>query len=241
VKTGIRNRESGIRRAGQRDACRLFHSRFPIPDSLSNGFSLIEVLIAVAVFAAMAAMAYGGLGALVRTRTQLAHMQDDFRSLTRSVSLFDRDLRQATSRSIRDNNGRAVPAFLGTADHVEFTRLGFANPQAEQRSNLERVLYQLDANVLQRGNYAVLDRAPDTTPIITPLRGDTVALRLRYLDLQQRWLERWPAIDDPNALQALPRAVEVRIETKDYGEVTRLIELTSTWPTPNAAPPAPNK
>jgi general secretion pathway protein J len=207
----------------------------------TDGFSLIEILIAIAVFAAMAVMAYGGLGALVRTRVQLARVQDDFRSLTRSVDLFDRDLRQATSRSVRDNNGRALPAFVGTADHVEFTRLGFANPQAEQRSNLERVLYQFDAGVLQRGNYAVLDRAPDTTPIITSLRKDTVALRLRYLDPQQRWIERWPAIDDPNPLQALPRAVEVRIETKDYGEITRLIELTAAWPAANVLPPAPSK
>lgn len=202
-----------------------------------RGFSLIELLIAIAVFAAMAVMAYSGLGALVRTRTQLARMQDEFRSLTRSVSLLDRDLRQATSRSVRDNNGRALPAFMGTSDRIEFTRLGFANPQAEQRSNLERVFYQLDTNTLQRGNYPVLDRAPETTAITTPLREDTQALRLRYLDSQQRWVERWPAIDDPNPLQTLPRAVEVRIETKDYGEITRLIELTSTWPAP--IPPLP--
>ena len=208
-----------------------------------KGFSLIELLVAVAVFAAMAVLAYGGLSALVRTRMQLAQAQDDFRALMRTVGSLDRDLREAVSRSVRDNNGRALPAFLGSTDNMEFTRLGFANPQAEPRSNLERVQYQLDGGVLERGNFAVLDRAPGSKPQITKLRDNTTSLRLRYLDDQQRWLERWPSANNTNPLQDLPRAVEVRIETKDYGEITRLIDLTSPWPNalPQQQTPPPKK
>ena len=201
------------------------------------GFSLIEVLVAVAVFAAMATIAYGGLSAIVRQRVALAHAQDDFRTLLRTITLLDRDLRQATARSVRDNNGRDLPAFIGANDHLEFTRLGFANPQAEPRSNLERVQYQLDGETFERGNFNVLDRAQGSAPTINKLREGTTALRIRYLDSQQRWADRWPAIDDANPLQDMPRAVELRIETKDYGEITRIIELTSNWPPPLPKPP----
>ncbi|HEX6834233.1 MAG TPA: type II secretion system minor pseudopilin GspJ [Rudaea sp.] len=197
---------------------------------MPRGFTLVELLVAVAVFAAMAALAYGGLAGVVRTRTELAQAQDDFRSLTRSVGLLERDLREAASRPVRDNNGRPLAAFVGASDRVEFTRLGFANPQAEARSNLERVLYQLDGDTLERGNFAVLDRAPQTVPQIAKLRANTSALRLRYLDPQRGWVDRWPRTDMDNPLQALPRAVEFRIETKDYGEVLRIVELTATWP-----------
>ncbi|HEY8010615.1 MAG TPA: type II secretion system minor pseudopilin GspJ [Rudaea sp.] len=202
---------------------------------LAYGFSLIELLVAVAIFAAMAAMAWGGLSSIVRTRADLVREQDDFRALMRAVALFDRDLRQAVVRSVRSNYGTAtVPAFIGAADRMEFTRLGFANPQAELRSNLQRVLYQLDGDKLERGVYAVLDRAPGTQPQMTVLRDKVGAFRLRYLDAQQRWVAAWPepngnAADGTSA--ALPRAVEVHLETAGYGEITRVIELVSDWPT----------
>ena len=202
---------------------------------LARGFSLIELLVALAVFAAMAAMAWGGLSSIVRTRADLVREQDDFRALARAVALFDRDLRQAVVRSVRGNYGTAtVPAFIGAADRMEFTRLGFANPQAELRSNLQRVLYQLDGDKLDRGVYAVLDRAPGTQPQMTTLRNNVGAFRLRYLDAQQRWQETWPepngnVQDGTNA--ALPRAVEVHVESAGYGEITRVIELVSDWPT----------
>ncbi|MGH8121529.1 MAG: type II secretion system minor pseudopilin GspJ [Rudaea sp.] len=204
----------------------------------AHGFSLIELLVALALFAAMAAIAWGGLSSLVRTRAELVREQDDFRALARAVALLDRDLREAVTRSVRGNYGTPLPAFVGAADRMEFTRLGFANPQAELRSNLQRVLYQLDGDKLDRGVYAVLDRAPATQPQITVLRNKVGALRLRYLDAQQRWQEVWP---EPNASSgtnsALPRAVEVHIETAGYGEITRVIELVSDWPVADSAVP----
>ena len=200
---------------------------------LPHGFSLIELLVALAVFAAMAAMAWGGLNSIAHTRADLAREEDDFRGLMRAVATLDRDLHEAVVRSVRGNYGEAVPAFIGAADRVEFTRLGFANPQAELRSNLQRVRYALDGDKLDRGLYAVLDRAPGTQAQITVLRERVGGFRLRYLDAQQRWREVWPEPDgnaENGTNAALPRAVEVRIQTADYGEVTRLIELVSDWP-----------
>jgi general secretion pathway protein J len=209
---------------------------------LPQGFTLIELLVALAVFAAMAAMAWGGLNAIAHTRTDLVREEDDFRALARSVSMLDRDLRQAVLRSVRGNYGEAVPAFLGAADRVEFTRMGFANPQAELRSNLQRVRYELDSGKLSCGVYPVLDRAAGTQAQMTLLRDKVIVFRLRYLDAQQRWQEVWPApnSDASNpATTLLPRAVEVRIETAKYGEITRVIELVSDWRAPNPGTPGP--
>lgn len=206
-------------------------SRFPAPESrLSTGFSLIELLVAMAVFAIMATLAYGGLNSIARTRTELAKQEDAFRDLMRAVGLFDGDLRETVARPILGSAGQTVPALIGTADHVEFTRLGFANPQAEPRSNLQRVLYELDAGTLKRGRYAVLDRAPDTAPQIVDLHVETEDLRLRYLDPKSgRWLDAWPP---PLATDAasLPRAVQWQLRTHNYGEITQTIELVSAWP-----------
>jgi general secretion pathway protein J len=194
------------------------------------GFSLIELLVALAVFAAMAALAYGGLDSIVRSRSELVRQQEEFRSLTRSVALLDRDLRQAAARPVRGNYGETQPALAGASERIEFTRAGFANPQAEVRANLERIGYALEGDALLRVSYAVLDRAPTSAAQTTTLaRVD--ALRLRYLDAANRWTDSWPPpVADGAAAPALPRAVEFRLQTKDYGDITRIVELVSPWP-----------
>ncbi|HET8941834.1 MAG TPA: type II secretion system minor pseudopilin GspJ [Rudaea sp.] len=205
-------------------------SRIPNPESRLKGFSLIELLVAMAVFAIMAALAYGGLNSIARTRTELGAKEDAFRDLMRVVGSLDGDLRETVARPVRGNAGQIVPAFIGTSDHVEFTRLGFANPQAEPRSNLQRVFYELDAGRLKRGRYAVLDRAPDSAPQIVDSHVKADELRLRYLDpVTNRWLDAWPAPLATDAT-ALPRAVQWQLRTRDYGEITQTVELVSAWP-----------
>jgi general secretion pathway protein J len=182
------------------------------------------VLVALAVFATMAALAWSGLNAVARTRTELVRQEDDFRALARAVAALDRDLRAAVARPVRGNAGEVVPALIGAADKLEFTRLGFANPLAEQRANLERVVYATSGDTFLRSAYPVLDRAPTTQAQTHVLRDRIGALRLRYLDNQNRWSDTWPVANaDPAA--ALPRAIELRLTTPDYGEITRTIEL----------------
>jgi general secretion pathway protein J len=203
------------------------------PDS--RGFSLMEMLVALAVFAALAAAAYGGLGEIARVRGALAERQDRFAAVVRAVSTFERDLRQAVSRPVRGNGrGQELPALIGAADSIELTRLGFANPRAEPRSNLERVAYVIDARKFMRARYAVLDRAPQTVPATAILFDNVDALRLRYLGSDGVWRDTWPPVDIPAGAppgtlttQLLPRAVEFRIDVADAGELRRLIELPS--------------
>jgi general secretion pathway protein J len=198
------------------------------PRRAASGFSLIELLVALAVFATMAALAYGGLDALTRTRAELARQEDAFRDLVRAVAALDRDLGAAVARPVLGGGGQTLPALLGSADRIEFTRLGFANPQAEARSNLERVFYAFDAGTLRRGRYAVLDRAPDTVPELVDLAVPTAEFRLRYLAPDNRWLPAWPPQGADPA--ALPRAVEWRWQTRAHGEIGGTVELVAAWP-----------
>ena len=193
------------------------------------GFSLIELLVAVAVFAIMSALAYGGLNSIAHTRGDLARQEDEFRDLLRAVSALQRDLHEAMARPVRGNFGQELPAFVGSADHLEFTRLGFANPQAEPRSNLERVFYELDAGLLKRGRYAVLDRAPTTAPTLADLKIKTEDFRLRYLDADKHWLDAWPPPQTTD-ITLMPRAVQWRLRTRSDGEIGGTVELVSQWP-----------
>jgi general secretion pathway protein J len=171
-------------------------------DNRQRGFSLIELLVALAVFATMAALAYGGLDSIARTRAELGRQQDAFRDLMRGVGLIERDLRQAIARPVRGNYGEPLPALTGNSGHIEFTRTGFANPQAEPRSNLERVLYEFDDDALKRGVYPVLDRAPGTAP--TPRSCAAMSRRFAcYLDASNRWGDTWPPLREAAAARRI--------------------------------------
>ena len=217
-------------------------SLFPIPHSrLPTGFTLLELLVAVAVFAALAAAAYGGLAVLARTRAALAVEQDRFAQVIRAVGVLERDLRQAIGRPVRDGGNALLPALAGDASAMEFTRLGHANPLAEARSHLERVAYAPDGRALRRAHYAVLDRAPGSLPLSRVLIERAGALRLRYLGCDRVWREAWPPREAPaceaagDRLGALPRAVEFRLSPEGLGDIRRVVELPSSLP-PQAQP-----
>jgi len=193
------------------------------------GFSLVELLVALAVFAAMAAIAWGGLDSVARTRGALAREEDDLRSLMAAVDTLQRDLRQAVARPVRGNYGEAVAAFAGSGDRLEFSRLGFANPLAERRSNLERIAWATDGERLVRASYPVLDRAAGTQAVPRVLRANVRSLRLRYLDAERRWVGAWPVPDAGANATVLPLAVEVRLDTQDYGEISAIVELVADF------------
>lgn len=215
------------------------------PFQPATGFSLVELLVALVVFAALAAAAYGGLASIARVRSALATQQDRFAAVTRSVSELERDLRQAVSRSVRDNEGAVQPALIGGSDSVELSRLGFANPLAEPRSNLQRVVYALDDNKLQRGRYAVLDRAPNSAPATTTLLTHISDFHLRYFGCDGIWRDAWPPSEPACAsglatTDMLPRAVEFRLVLPDLGEIRRIVELPSSLPgVDDSTPPPP--
>lgn len=191
-----------------------------------RGFTLVEVLVATAVFAIMSALAWGGLNAVIRTREVLVAEQQDFARMLRAVGMLERDLLGAVARPVRGNYGEPLPALQGDGDHLELTRLGFASALIDARSNLERVVYQQDGNTLKRGRYAVLDRAAGSLPEFTPVRDRLRRVHFRYMDAQGQWLDAWPRRDDKP--EALPRAIEFRLDIDGIGEISRLIELPSS-------------
>lgn len=203
------------------NAARPLHAR-------RRGFTLIEILVSLVIFAAMAAITWGALGQIARTRSALAVEQDRFAAIVRSMSDLERDLRQAIARPLRGNYGEQVPALLGRSDRIELSRLGFANPRAEARSNIERVLYSVDNASLRRGRYAVLDRAAGSVAEWRDLLDQVADFRLRYLDLDGVWHDQWPLRD--SLPEELPRAIELRMRLDDFGELRRVVALPSTIP-----------
>lgn len=205
------------------------------PTSESRGFTLLELMVALAIFALLAAMAYGGLATVLDTRSETDAQAARLAALQTTLSVMERDLEQAVQRPIRDGLGDRQPALVGVQMgpiRLEFTHDGHANPAHLARSNLERVGYGVDDHVLYRMAWRVLDRAQDSQPGKMRLLEHVQSLDIRYLDNKNQWHTSWPDLapgtPDAAAQAALPIAVEISLDLDTWGRINRVFALPAS-------------
>jgi len=135
--------------------------------SKHHGFTLIEVLIALAIFSVMSMMAYGGLKTVLNARNGTERAAERLREIQMAFILIQQDMQHMMPRSIRNENGEPESALEedGATDYqITFTRGGNSNPRRPRRSGLYRVAYQLEDSDLKRFVWYTLDRAQGNTP-----------------------------------------------------------------------------
>ena len=193
----------------------------------SHGFTLLELLVAIGIFALVSAIAYGSLARFMDDRARLDTEHVFWRGLSLAFSRLEDDLSDARDRSIRDTIGFKQPAFRGQptdtrstgSPSLEFTRGGVLTFDSGARSDLQRVAYRLtDDGILKRLVWPVLDQGPQTTPLEQTLLTNVEDFRVRFYGPDGAWLDFWPAgVND-----ILPRGVEITLTLKGRGEFKRL-------------------
>ncbi|MNZ32426.1 Type II secretion system protein J precursor [compost metagenome] len=200
------------------------------------GFTLLELLIAIAIFALLAIGTWRMLGAVIDSDEATRVQEQQLRELVRAVSAFERDVRQVVSRPIRDPYGEPRAALLGERqgdnDALELTRNGWRNPVGAQRSRLQRVRWQLSGERWERRYWTVLDQSQDSQPQVQDALDGVTAMSLRYMDDNGDWQDSWPpaGLTEDERLERLPRALELTLEHRRYGELRRVLRLVDTPP-----------
>jgi general secretion pathway protein J len=199
----------------------------------AGGFTLLELVVVMAIFGVLAVMAYGGLATVLTARERVLQSLERTTALQKVYVRLRNDLQQVRARPARDGYGDPQPALQVQADGaVEFTRSGWRNPLGHPRPGFERVAYRLDADKrLLRASWRVLDRAQDSpvSEVVVLERVEEIAWR--FLDGDQ-WRESWPPLGLAGTppLDAAPRAVEVLLTLEDLGEVRLLFSSTNAVP-----------
>ena len=201
-------------------------------NAAARGFTLLELLVALAVFAILATAAYGGLRNVLVTRAAVETQSQRLAAVQLAFHRLGQDLEQAAPRGVRDEYGEPQAALLGDEladERLILTRAGWDNPLGQPRASLQRVAYRLRDGQLWRLHWPVLDRGSPIEPRETMLLDQVRELRLRFVDHNASWRNGWPppAADasTPRDLDALPRAVEISLTLEDWGEITRLLLL----------------
>ena len=210
----------------------------------NRGFTLIEVLIAMAITAFVALLGYNTLSTVITGVDSVRNEAQRLYEINRAIGVLSRDIRQVTNRSITDEFGTQASALEGgplARETLAFTRSGWHNTLGVPRSALQRVAYYIDDDQLIRAAYPILDRSAAIEPRETILLEEVERFEVRFLgDIttlqagadvtvdRRFWQENWLAdISQPGAVIELPAAVEVLLAIEGWGEMERLYVLSS--------------
>jgi general secretion pathway protein J len=124
---------------------------------------------------------------------------------------------------------------------VALTRAGWTNPTGLQRPALQRVAYYFQDGTLRREYWTVLDPTQSSTAVRRDLMTHLKSVSLRFMDVQvgqvqvqsqtgnptANWSPIWPPINGAgqNNLRYRPIAVEITLETEDWGKIVRIVEI----------------
>ncbi|MGE0386312.1 MAG: type II secretion system minor pseudopilin GspJ [Gammaproteobacteria bacterium] len=192
----------------------------------ARGFTLVEMLVALAIFAVLATMAYRGLETLLRASSRTTEHAGRLAALQRTFTLLQLDLEQAAPRPVRDELGDPIPALAGgtaAAPLVELTRAGRNGGVAIERPDIERVAWRLDAQRLSRVRWENLDRVQGDVPRAAVLLEGVRGVQVRFFSDGQ-WLGYWPPADGGGG-EALPAAFEAVVTMQDGARYRRVILL----------------
>ncbi|MBQ1784082.1 MAG: type II secretion system minor pseudopilin GspJ [Gammaproteobacteria bacterium] len=191
-----------------------------------SGFTLLEFLIAAAIFALISVAAFGLLSQIQTSDDISRSAGDQLHRLQRTMTILERDSMQMVQRQVRLGEETPTNQWLradegmleSEAMGIAFMRTGWRNPQARlPRAEVQGVGYRLREGKLERLTTLYPDVAANSEPRVTTLMEGLRGFKLRFWT-SGKWQEQW--LDD-----GLPQALEVTLDSEDFGLVTRLILL----------------
>jgi general secretion pathway protein J len=191
----------------------------------SRGFTLVELLVAIAIMAGISALIYGAFAGMRHTREGLERLQDRYREGRLAMARMTRELQSAyISMHVPINPAFQTQktAFIGStgtpADRIDFD--SFSNRRIERNSHVsdqcelsffgQTSTVDSGATDLVRRVSTKLDLNPKKGGHIESLATDIDLFDLHYLDpLTGSWLETW---DTTQSITGQPARLPVQVK-----------------------------
>lgn len=195
----------------------------------SRGFTLVELLVALAIFAIVAGFAYRGLSAMLESRATLERETRKWRDVALFVSRFERDLGAVIDKRVAlgTSGTRLMPISSLTestdsAPGLAISRSGSVL-QGTSLASPQRVAYRLREGKVERLTWTGIDAAPRDEAAVVAVFSGATDLTFRFLDTNGVWRGNWGA---PGSNETgLPAAVEMTIDLASGERITRLVDL----------------
>lgn len=161
----------------------------------ATGFTLLEVLVALAIFAVLSLAGWKVFDSLIKVRERNQIYTEQLSAMQSTYTLMLRDFSQASARPAR-NAGQIEPALLLDNNKITFTRMGAFDPTQRSQSSIERVTYEYDASQqrLIRTSYRNPDQAQNQTPPVSVLLSKISNFSIQVLEPSLN--SNWPPAND---------------------------------------------
>ncbi len=198
----------------------------PGPGPGCCGFTLIEILVVLAIFSVLGLVSHELLSRTLHNQETLSARTDRLAEIHRAMTILQRDLMQAIDRPVRDGLGDPMPSVqIGADGAIVFTRTGWRNPLVAPRAELQRVGYRLQDEALQRFWWPVLDRAEDSEALEQTLLEAVTQAEFLALDANGDEHAFWPTAEDAETNPPLAGII-LRLDCSPFGVLERI------WPVP---------
>ena len=190
----------------------------------SAGFTLIEILVALAILGLIAVLGYRAVSSLTESETRLAAEAARWRDLDALFARLESDLRQAQPREVRTDRG-TEPAWLARSDDAGNAelRVARAGPEfsLEPGSAGQRIGYRLRDGAVEVLYWPHLDQPASVAPAAYALAGNVARFEIAYLDARGGWHDHWPLLGE----SVIPRAARILLTLDDATVIERWVTL----------------
>ena len=190
-----------------------------------RGFTLLEILVALAVFAIASAIAYSGLNAVASTKSSLDSEIRFWRELGQVFDRMEIDFTQTLPHLLRGDNGELLPPLRASSAEAGGFFIELSRADAE-RSPVH-VVYRCDDGVLSLRVGPLDARLNNAGTLATvaspvyPLLEKVDACEAALLDANNSWRPLWLEAQ----AQVRPRAIRIRLTLAGRGKFERVYYL----------------
>jgi len=187
-----------------------------------SGFTLLEVLIAIAIFSIISLSSFTLFNTVLNGDEISKARTTRDNELQRAFLLIERDVTQIARRTIRLNGEKPIESYLLTTNDsfqadeqaLSFVRHGWTNPGLLlPRGDMQAVAYRILDNTLERLHFNFVDAVVGEEPKVRLLITDVNSVLFEFYD-GRKWQESWSG-------KRLPQAIAIEIDTIDFGLIRR--------------------
>ncbi|MCL1067775.1 type II secretion system minor pseudopilin GspJ [Shewanella olleyana] len=186
------------------------------------GFTLLEMLISIAIFAMIGLAANAVLSTVMKNDEATKEFSVRLKALQQGFGIIERDLGQIVARTQRGLDGERTSSVFQTGDNMldsetealVFFRLGWLNPDGMlPRGSLQSVAYIVQDGRLERWYYPYPEPVVGAEPLKSLIIEDVIDIKYSFFVG-----EKWETEVDASTL---PLAIAMEVEIEGLGIIER--------------------
>ena len=191
-----------------------------------KGFTLIELMVAIMIFAIISVISYRAISSLVTTKQVVTAAQDKWGGIARAVNQMSTGWSRAMPLAARDENGILIPAVLGKNKldgnfdaQLEFTTSGFIGDTVYGSVPPRRVGFRFLNGKLYMVTWPYMNRVPGSKPQVDLMMDHVNTFTVNFFYPDKQWRDTWPM--DTGNFTNLPPGLKIYIKMDSGEEIIR--------------------